>query len=151
MRQYRIKNAARIKELQDKYRATHPEYRDKAARRAREWGAENKERRRLVARQTREQKIKEDEDLFFYLRRRSRLKHLYGITPEQYDEMFDAQKGVCAICEAPPNKKRLNIDHDHKTGKVRGLLCAPCNRWIGRMGDDPERILQAVAYLEAAR
>src|SRR4051812_36221868 len=54
----------------------------------------------------------------------------YGITPEKYAEMLFAQGGVCKICKCPPGSGKrtvLEVDHDHKTGEVRGLLCASCN------------------------
>ena len=60
--------------------------------------------------------------------RKTKLKMLYGITPEQYDAMFQAQGGVCKICGSPPDKKALAVDHNHTTKKVRGLLCGRCNR-----------------------
>lgn len=60
-------------------------------------------------------------------RRNSALRSRYGITTEQYDEMLAEQAGVCAICGNPPKKRRLYVDHDHDTGRVRGLLCAHCN------------------------
>ena len=64
--------------------------------------------------------------------RKKELKKKYGITLEQYDEMFEAQGGICAICkESDITGKRLSIDHDHETGKVRGLLCGKCNTRIG--------------------
>lgn len=59
-----------------------------------------------------------------------RLQRLYGITAAQYDQMLEAQGGVCAVCGKPPGKTRLNVDHDHKTGLVRGLLCWTCNRRV---------------------
>lgn len=59
-----------------------------------------------------------------------RLQRLYGITAAQYDEMLEAQDGKCAVCRKPPGKQRLNVDHDHKTGLVRGLLCWTCNRRV---------------------
>lgn len=66
--------------------------------------------------------------------RRARLKRLFGITWEQYDQMLSSQGGVCALCGDPPKGKRLAVDHDHKTGKVRGLLCSFCNhRIIGKV------------------
>ena len=55
------------------------------------------------------------------------LKH-YGITPVEYDNLLKLQGGVCALCRQPPNGRRLAVDHDHKTGKVRGILCIKCNR-----------------------
>lgn len=56
-----------------------------------------------------------------------------GITEAEYDERLAAQNGGCAICGATPKKRRLHVDHDHKTGHVRGLLCHRCNRvlWKG--------------------
>ena len=79
--------------------------------------------------------------------RRHRLKCLYGITPERYDEMVQQQGGVCAICRKPPSRRRLHIDHDHYTGRVRGLLCNTCNVWLGRIDDDPSRVRNALEYL----
>lgn len=79
-----------------------------------------------------------------------RLRRLYGITAEQYDEMLEAQGGVCAICERPPGKQRLNVDHDHKTGLVRGLLCWECNRRVLAAARDRAHILRRAAeYLES--
>ncbi len=63
--------------------------------------------------------------------RRSKLKNRYGLTPDEYDEMFEAQSGRCAICGSPPEGKRLSVDHDHQTDEVRGLLCQPCNLVLG--------------------
>lgn len=61
--------------------------------------------------------------------RNAMLKHRYGITAAQYDAMFAAQDGRCKLCERHHTafKHRLHVDHDHKTGAVRGLLCASCN------------------------
>ena len=75
----------------------------------------------------------------------------YGITLEDYEKMFKDQEGKCAICGHPethPNKKRLAVDHCHKTGKVRGLLCNKHNRIIGTMDDSVEELKRASAYLE---
>jgi len=74
----------------------------------------------------------------------------YGIGLKEYDVMFNAQNGVCAICsKEPPNthKKRLNVDHCHTTGKVRGLLCDACNRAIGLLKDSPDLLNKAISYL----
>ena len=82
----------------------------------------------------------------------------YGLTMEQYAEMLSAQNGRCAGCGAPgtrilrPGKRgpngSLHIDHDHKTGKVRGLLCGACNNTIARLGDRPEVLSALAAYLK---
>lgn len=76
-----------------------------------------------------------------------------GATPEMYDDLFQAQQGVCAICGYPPEMlgKRLSVDHDHKTKKVRGLLCKACNLGLGSFRDDKRRLLRAVTYLEDHR
>lgn len=60
------------------------------------------------------------------------LKRKYGITLAEYDQMLEEQHGVCAICGgADPSGRRLAVDHDHETGKVRGLLCTSCNTRLG--------------------
>ncbi len=73
----------------------------------------------------------------------------YGLEPEQYTAMLESQGGVCAICGRPPAKKSLEVDHDHKSGKVRGLLCWRCNsRLLSAAGVDPARLRRAALYLE---
>lgn len=80
----------------------------------------------------------------------------YGITLEEYERMLVAQEGVCAACGQPEktvhaktgNPNSLAVDHDHETGKVRGLLCSPCNRALGLIGDSLERAQALVRYLE---
>jgi hypothetical protein len=82
--------------------------------------------------------------------RKYRLKAEYGITPEQYDAMLRAQGGRCAIClgREPGNwHNKLVIDHDHKTGRVRELLCHNCNMFIGHADDDEGILRRAAAYL----
>lgn len=73
----------------------------------------------------------------------------YGITSEEYDAIYKAQGGVCAICRrASGKRRRLAVDHDHKTGFVRGLLCRPCNRNVlGHLRDDPAALDRAIGYL----
>lgn len=86
-------------------------------------------------------------------RRRQRLKR-YGLTPEDYDALAEAQGNACAICLEPgdldaASQHRLGVDHDHVTGRVRGLLCRPCNRAVGILADDPVRADRLAAYLRA--
>lgn len=79
------------------------------------------------------------------------LQRMYGITSEDYAEMFEAQGGVCDKCKRPPpnhRKKFLAVDHNHETGQVRGLLCDNCNRGIGLLGDTVESLTDAVNYLK---
>lgn len=77
------------------------------------------------------------------------MKCLYGIELSEYKEMLTSQNGGCAICNAPePEKRRLNIDHDHITGEVRGLLCWRCNVTLGKVDDNPELLHKMANYLE---
>jgi Autographiviridae endonuclease VII len=72
----------------------------------------------------------------------------YGISEDQYQQILELQRGVCAICERHQRYRRLSVDHDHKTKRVRGLLCNWCNRSIGRFFDSPIRLRKAAEYLE---
>ena len=81
-------------------------------------------------------------------------KRKFGITPDRYAEIFKSQNGVCAICNQPETATRLDkvkalsVDHCHKTGAIRGLLCSDCNTGIGKLKDDPKVLLSAIRYLE---
>jgi hypothetical protein len=79
------------------------------------------------------------------------LKHTYGITLEDETRMIKEQSGRCAICGDPLNSPGIAgpfcIDHDHSTGKIRGLLCDKCNRGIGCFNDDPKNLKSAIEYL----
>lgn len=67
-----------------------------------------------------------------------------NLTSARYREMYEEQEGKCQICKL---KKKLCVDHDHKTGIVRGLICANCNRAIGLLGDDATTLQAAAEYL----
>lgn len=82
-----------------------------------------------------------------------RERHLirkYGMSLDQYDSLFKAQEGQCAICQSVL-ECHLNVDHDHKTGIVRGLLCNPCNRMLGHARDSVANLLAGAKYLESSR
>lgn len=74
--------------------------------------------------------------------RKAHLKSKFNITLEQYDKMLEKQNGVCAICGKPPIHRKLAIDHNHKTGKIRGLLCIRCNPMLGWHEKYYEKILK---------
>lgn len=76
------------------------------------------------------------------------LKSKYGVSMEWYDEQVLAQGGVCYICNRPPGNKSLAVDHCHKTGKVRKLLCHKCNVSLGNANDDAFILNAMIEYLE---
>ena len=80
-----------------------------------------------------------------------RLRRQYGITLRQYNRMLRAQSGVCAICGTPPKVVPLNVDHDHKTKRIRGLLCHMCNRDLHHKFENPIILRKAAAYLERTK
>jgi hypothetical protein len=74
----------------------------------------------------------------------------YGVPIGEYQRMFDAQKGRCAICGRDNSGKanqRFHVDHDHKTGSIRGLLCHGCNVSIGHFRENDQILLNAIKYL----
>jgi predicted transcriptional regulator len=77
------------------------------------------------------------------------LKVKFGITPEQYNEMFVNQEGRCAVCGKHQKELKtvLAVDHDHVTEEIRGLLCGPCNMGLGMFRDDPILLQKAIDYL----
>lgn len=111
-------------ELREKHRAYVDQNREKIREQHRQW-------RKVNARRVRDQ----------------HLQATYGISHDQYDAMLERQGGGCAVCG---KGRTLVVDHDHDTGKVRGILCGGCNRGIGQMGDDASRVLAAARYLEDA-
>jgi hypothetical protein len=78
--------------------------------------------------------------------RKSMLMRNFGLTEIEYQQMFDAQGGLCAICARSWKTRMLAVDHDHETGKIRGLLCGRCNGQLGWL-ENNEWINAAKAYL----
>ncbi|WP_416964423.1 endonuclease VII domain-containing protein [Streptomyces sp. Agncl-13] len=75
------------------------------------------------------------------------LRRKYGITEAERDAMVASQMGLCVICLKAP---AVHVDHCHETGRVRGVLCFNCNSAIGKLGDDPDAVRRAAAYLEGS-
>lgn len=118
-RKYNLKNKEQAKKHSKKYYLNHKKERKK-------WNFKNKE------------KFKE-----YYL------KHRYNITLDQLKQMFISQNGVCAICkEKFANRKAMHIDHNHVNGKVRALLCPPCNYAVGNVRENIEYAKSLVEYLQ---
>jgi hypothetical protein len=81
-------------------------------------------------------------------RRKFKLKEKYGISVEEYDKMYAEQNGVCYICHKEHLRRPLNVDHCHKTGKVRKLLCDKCNMALGLLDDSIELLDRLQKYLK---
>lgn len=77
-----------------------------------------------------------------------KLKKNFGITCEEYHAVLEKQNGCCAICFGIDEDVKLAVDHDHETGKIRGLLCRSCNVGIGHLKDSKTVLASALAYLE---
>ena len=83
-------------------------------------------------------------------------RHKYGVTAAEYEARLRAQAGVCAICRRPERLVRkgrpmpLCVDHDHRTGEVRGLLCHGCNFLLGLAAENPRHLEAALAYLRTS-
>ncbi|MDE2441646.1 MAG: endonuclease VII domain-containing protein [Betaproteobacteria bacterium] len=133
-----------------RWRAKNPEEaRAKARAYDREWRKGNAERAEYT-RAYNQQYLADPENL--ERQRERNLKRHYGITSAQFNELWDAQDGCCAVCGAQleprgRTKKSAAIDHNHATGEVRGILCRGCNTGIGNLRDDPEIIKAAAEYL----
>ena len=134
-------------------------YKDKEKRRAvkRESDRRHREKRRSYSRKYYEEnkeseaiKSKAWRDKNKEYRQNKRLEYLYGINIEQYNDLFDAQNGRCAICGIHQSEldKKLYVDHDHNTGVVRGLLCQKCNSALGMFCDSLDLLQSAFEYLE---
>jgi hypothetical protein len=109
-------------------------------------GSEKREKNRLGRRLWVEKNLEKNRSD----QKKWRLKNKYGITPEDYNIMFESQKGCCSICEKHQSvlKKSLHVDHCHKTGKIRGLLCCVCNLALGKFEDDEHILNNALEYIK---
>ena len=76
------------------------------------------------------------------------LQRKFGLGLKDYEAMLKAQNGVCAICFSPPTYRRLDIDHDHSTGVIRGLLCPWCNHRLMAQRNTIQILERAIAYLK---
>lgn len=76
------------------------------------------------------------------------LQRVYGMSSADYEALYRRQAGRCAVCGCAVEDGKLHVDHDHTTGRVRGLLCQKCNRGIGLFNDSPQRLRAAAEYCE---
>lgn len=165
MRKYRKLNSEKMRayenaryeerkeDLKEKAKFRYEKHKDKQ----KEYREKNKEKRRLTTKLWQE-KNKEAAKLYrkdyaeknkakiVRSAKNNRLKREYGITLEDYEQMYQTQQGKCSICSK--EEKILNIDHCHSTGKIRELLCNQCNHGIGNFKDNTELLNKAIGYLE---
>ena len=100
---------------------------------AQKWKDANKEKAREIDRRA---------------KRKSHRKTKYGISPEMFADMLLKSGSACTICRRSfLTTSDAHIDHDHRTGKIRNLLCAPCNMALGLLKDDPLMLIRAAQYL----
>lgn len=114
-------------------------------KKSRAWRRDNPDQARVVAKTWELNNKRRRKDLT--------LRRDHGIGLEEYEALFSKQKGVCAICKQLliGSKGHLDVDHDHTTGKIRGLLCNSCNRGIGFLKDCPTTLRSAADYLESCQ
>jgi hypothetical protein len=141
----------------DRYRKWYRENREERLAYSKKWREEHPERTESYKKR---QKLYDDTRNAkpeAKARRKARnLKYNYGLLPEDYNRMFKEQGGACAICGRPeividPRTglvRSLSVDHDHKTGRARQLLCCKCNHGIGAFEEDIDVMLKAIEYLK---
>jgi hypothetical protein len=113
-----------------------------------EWIGKNKEKIEEYKRIYKQDVIKQERSRVYH--RARWLKESFNMTVDDYMVMYEEQDGKCKICGSTQNgKKNFCVDHNHETGKVRGLLCHNCNVSVGLMKDDPDLLRQAADYLES--
>jgi hypothetical protein len=153
-KRYREANRERVRGNQRSYREANREKINAKARgsveknreRGRKWRFGNPERSKQHTRVW----VAANKEKRIGVARTSHLKITYKLTPREWDEMFVNQEGRCAICHKHHNDcpLGLQVDHDHKTKRVRGLLCQSCNTGIGHLREDVELLSRAIEYLQ---
>lgn len=146
-RKYRETKKEHLRERQRQYQKTHPEVARRAQRRYRErhrdkvLASARNHARRIRKEQPHEQHLKD---------RNSALRRNYKIDTKTYNNMAAKQGGKCLICGQKENRyKYLCVDHNHKTGKIRGLLCNKCNAAIGLVNENTDTLIKMIEYLKA--
>lgn len=101
-------------------------------------------KRRLISKQWRDKNPERSK----YLITKATLLSKYGISLEDYNLLLEKQNNCCAVCKDIPTKQKLHVDHNHSTGKIRGLLCQACNVSIGKMKESPALLRALAEYIE---
>lgn len=108
-----------------------------------------KECESLDQKEAKQKRLAEDYEGTRSKERRHNLKRVFGMSLEEYAIRLQTQQGVCAICGGLcKSGRRLAVDHNHTTGKIRDLLCGNCNGGLGKFQDNPELLIKAVNYLK---
>jgi len=168
-KQYRKLNSERIKEMDKQWRLKNP---DKIKKYDKQKRINNPEKYRELHKQWKinnHEKVLEDKKIQYrknpkrhmewaknniektkLQNRKSVLKRRYGLSVEQYNKMFNDQNGCCDICGKHQSecKQRLQVDHNHTTGAVRGLLCWNCNSMLGKVYEDVTILRNMILYLK---
>ena len=126
-----------VKENQEKIRGYNRKYRK-----------ENRDKRKVWNKKYRETHKRNNNEKCRQTGWKYNIKRKYGLTPEEYNLLMDVQNGRCAVCGNEQECQRLAVDHNHITGKVRGLLCINCNRALGFLKEDTERMENLIAYVK---
>lgn len=138
-------NREKMLEQKSAYRARN---RDAVNARQRAFYAANREKLKeyyMAHREANRERNREYARADRYKKRARNLRNNYGLSPEEYEDMYLALGGHCQICDA--HKDILVVDHDHDTGEVRGLLCHKCNASIGMLRDSLELLTRAADYV----
>lgn len=136
-----LRNAARVIARVAAWRAAHP---DKALSYGRNWKSRNRPQTRKAGRDR--YAGRKEQQAFYALGKK------YGLSKTAYDNMYEAQQGVCALCGHPQaNGSRLRVDHCHMSGRVRQLLCNKCNSGMGMLRESPDLLRKAAEYIERHR
>lgn len=137
MRRWRENNPEKARESSRRCREKNPE---KARENERRWRANNLEKARAAKRNWRAnnpERMREND-----------LRHKYGITLAEFEALNQKQNGLCGICHKTCSKNKiLSVDHCHKTGRVRGLLCSKCNKGLGLFNDDFSLLIRAANHI----
>ena len=162
-KEYYLNNKDRKKAYYEKYRIENRErLNDMGKAYSKEYYAKNRERKNETNRAWRTRNSEKLEIYGVNYRKKNKarsrahyLKRTYALTQAEYMEMYSQQEGKCAICgiffnpysETSTRREILHVDHCHKTGKVRGLLCVDCNLGLGCFDDNKNSLLNAIDYL----
>jgi hypothetical protein len=152
---WREQNPEKVKAMKKRYYA---KYKDKLAAAVKKWRAENLAKNAAAKREWRKnnkERVAEQKKRYYEKHtatvRAGQYRVKFGITIAEYERLFAAQQGLCAICQQPPGSRRFDVDHCHNSKVVRGLLCTRCNRLLGYAYDNINNLRRAIDYLTNER